>query len=513
MDTPIQHAPPARSLPPADLIGRGVDPEVAARIDRAFALRHQILPFARTADGIAVAVADVDAVIVLDRLASEWGVALIAHQEDWRVIRNAMNQVFASDNCGMAVTAMGSTAAPCAGDPSTDAKTRIEWQIAHAVLRGASDIHCEPEERSMRVRQRIDGALSEIAVLDADEGRAAVARLKVLAHLDLVERRRPQDGRMMMDIGGRRVAFRVSVVPALFGEAVVLRVTDGMDAPVRITDLGMRDETRGSVAAALHSADGMLMIAGPTGAGKSTTAYSVIRELDLFQNKVMSIEDPVEIPMAGVHQIAVQRSVGLGFAEVLRASLRHAPDFILVGETRDAETAEIAVQAALTGHRVLTTVHADDPVAALARLDGLGIHVSRIADAVRGVLAQRLVRRLCPQCARAVPPDPAQRTFIEACGRAAPQRVWLPCGCAHCRQRGVRGRTGLFAWLEVTQVSAPVLKRDWVGARLRANDPQHAATLLDDALAKSAAGIVCVNEALALVGAADAFAGLNTPPP
>lgn len=317
-----------------------------------------------------------------------------------------------------------------------------------AVERGASDLHIEPEAESLRVRFRFDGTLHTVGRLPARLAPSLAARLKVLAGLDVAEKRRPQDGRIRMRRTGRDIDLRVSSLPTVHGEKLVLRVLDRGAAPPDLDRLGLDDVSLAALRRALASPHGMVVATGPTGSGKTTTLYAALQTLDRERLNVVTAEDPVEYQLGGVNQVHVRPDIGFGFPEALRSFLRQDPDVIMVGEIRDRETADVAVRSALTGHLVLSTLHTNDAVSAITRLTDMGVEPFLIAAALRLAVAQRLLRRLCPACKRPAPPDPA---VAHELGFAA--EALGPVGCDACAGTGYRGR---LAVAEVVTLTEPL---------------------------------------------------------
>ncbi|MBW1974506.1 MAG: type IV-A pilus assembly ATPase PilB [Deltaproteobacteria bacterium] len=317
--------------------------------------------------------------------------------------------------------------------------------LADAINRRASDIHIEPYEKMLRVRYRIDGVLYEVMRPPVRYKNAIVSRIKIMSNLDIAERRLPQDGRIKAKIHGREVDFRVSCLPTLFGEKVVLRILDKSNLQLDMTQLGFEKDQLEVFKNAIYQPYGMVLVTGPTGSGKTTTLYSALTELNKVERNISTAEDPVEYNLPGINQVQVNDSIGLTFATALRAFLRQDPDIIMVGEIRDLETAEIAVKAALTGHLVLSTLHTNDAPSTVTRLINMGVEPFLIASALNLVLAQRLVRKLCDQCKTVdeVPPDvlldlgvPEREIDTFECYRAR--------GCSACNNTGYRGRVALY---------------------------------------------------------------------
>jgi len=321
--------------------------------------------------------------------------------------------------------------------------------IARAVETQASDIHIEPFEDRLRVRYRYDGVLHEADSPPSRLTAAITSRIKIMSRLDIAERRLPQDGRIKLAVRGQEIDFRVSTIPSLHGETVVLRVLDRSTVAFDYARLGLPAAVIARVDAALDLPNGIVLVTGPTGSGKTTTLYTGLLSLNSVARKVVTVEDPIEYQLSGVNQIQVKPQIGLNFASLLRSILRQDPDVIMVGEIRDLETAQIAVQAALTGHLVLSTVHTNSAAATISRLRDMGLEDYLLTAVLRGILAQRLVRRLCPHCAveGEAAPELVRRFDLERRTAGRPVRLWHPVGCAQCRNTGYRGRQAIAEFL------------------------------------------------------------------
>jgi general secretion pathway protein E/type IV pilus assembly protein PilB len=333
--------------------------------------------------------------------------------------------------------------------------------LTEAIDSRATDVHIEPFEDALRVRYRIDGMLVEANVPGSIRRfhAAIVSRIKILSHLDIAEKRLPQDGRIKLKIAAREIDVRVSIIPMIHGEAVVLRILDRGDAVLGTEHLGMAARDRKIFDRVLEMPHGIVLVTGPTGSGKTTTLYAALSEINDIQRKIITVEDPVEYQLRGVNQIQVNTKSGLTFGAGLRAILRHDPDVVLVGEIRDRETAEIAVQASLTGHLVFSTLHTNDAPGATTRLVDMGIEPYLVASSVEVVLAQRLVRVICPKCKQEVPADEVRKARDEF-GDAIPPVLYKGAGCRNCQGTGYRGRQGIFEMMAVTdEVRSLVLRR------------------------------------------------------
>jgi general secretion pathway protein E len=319
--------------------------------------------------------------------------------------------------------------------------------LLEAIQQGASDIHFEPLEQGMGVRYRIDGVLQVRHAPPREYQHQLITRMKVMSRLDIAEHRLPQDGRIKLKIGGRQIDFRVSTVPVVFGERIVLRILDKGNVLVGLNKLGMRAPILEGFKRMINLSEGIVLVTGPTGSGKTTTLYSALSEINSSETNIMTIEDPVEYKLQGMAQIGVNPKINLDFARGLRHILRQDPDVIMIGEIRDKETAEIAIQASLTGHLVLSTLHTNDAPSALTRLVDMGIEPYLLSSSVVGVLAQRLVRTICPLCR--VSYTPTEREMVEL-KLTTPQNLHKGQGCIHCYGTGYKGRHGIYELMTVS---------------------------------------------------------------
>ena len=327
----------------------------------------------------------------------------------------------------------------------------VNLVLAQAIRERASDVHFEPFEREFRVRYRVDGALHDLAPPPKSLALPIISRLKVLANVNIAERRVPQDGRIRLTLGGRAVDFRLSTLPTQFGESVVLRVLDQSAGRLELAEIGLPTAIKAGIESAIRRPHGIFIVTGPTGSGKTTTLYSCLKQLNQTDSKLLTVEDPVEYEIDGIMQVPVNLAAGLTFARALRTFLRQDPDIVMVGEIRDAETAQIAIQAALTGHLVLTTLHTNDAASAVTRLMDMGIEPFLLASTVEAVLAQRLLRRTCPGCRTACAPTAALLDQLGLTPDKLAGRSWYRgAGCRECNGSGYRGRIGLFEFLPMT---------------------------------------------------------------
>jgi type IV pilus assembly protein PilB len=372
----------------------------------------------------------------------------------------------------------------------------VNYLISDAVRQGASDIHIEPKEKALKVRYRIDGVLFEAMNPPHTMHAAITSRLKIMGNLDISERRLPQDGRIRANVQGRKIDLRLSTLPTAFGEKAVIRILDNRSISVPLEALGFSEEALTIWKHQLDQPHGIMLVTGPTGSGKTTTLYSSLRVMDGSEMNISTVEDPIEYALSAANQVQVHEKIGMTFSAALKSLLRQDPDVIMLGEIRDAETARIAVQAALTGHLVLSTLHTNDAPSSITRLINIGVEPYLIAAAVNGILAQRLVRKACQECKQLVEPTAEMREFLELQGFKE-QQIWKGVGCDKCRKTGFKGRLGIYELLvlddrlrdmvtsnpDVNQLRKLCRERGLVGLR-------------EDGFAKARAGLTTVDEVL-----------------
>jgi len=440
----------AVTLPAADALA--LLPHEAAR-------RHRLLPLHYDAPGrlLTVALADANDIVAIDRLRAHLAadmrldLRVAGESELVQAIEHHYGQAGSVDDLLREMD--GGASSPALTHP---ALTRhdvppvvrlVDALIADAVAQGASDVHFEPEAGFLRIRYRIDGLLHQVRALHRSRWPEMAVRLKVMAGLDIAETRSPQDGRIGLGVGGRPIDLRVATQPTLHGENIVLRILDRQKGIVPLHALGLAADQRTTLERMLARPEGLILVTGPTGSGKTTTLYSVLSHLNTEEVNIMTLEDPVEYPLPLIRQTAVGEASRLDFAGGVRALLRQDPDIILVGEIRDADTAEMAIRAALTGHQVFATLHAGSAVSAIPRLMDIGIRPELLAGNLIGILAQRLVRRLCPQCREphVADTDERRKLGLPADGPAA--LIHHAAGCAACNFRGYRGRSAIMELL------------------------------------------------------------------
>ena len=372
----------------------------------------------------------------------------------------------------------------------------VNYLISNATKEGASDIHIEPKTKVTKVRYRIDGTLFETMQSPLKMHPAVVSRIKIMANLDISERRLPQDGKISVIIGGRGVDLRVSTLPTNRGEKVVIRVLDSKSIMRGLEDLGMETDVMTAFEEQISLPHGILLVTGPTGSGKSTTLYSALGQMNGEKFNISTVEDPVEYELGFCNQVQANERIGLTFASALRSLLRQDPDIIMIGEIRDAETAKIAVQAALTGHLVLSTLHTNDAPSSVTRLVNIGIDAYLIAASLNAVLAQRLVRRICPECKQPGEVPMHLRKYIEIAGFDS-QQFFAGAGCDNCRGSGYAGRVGIYELLVIDDQFRSMINRDSSATNMRQVFHQSsAASLFDDGMKKVQQGLTTIEEVL-----------------
>ena len=372
--------------------------------------------------------------------------------------------------------------------------------IAEADRQGATDIHFEPMEDELRIRYRIDGILHKVDMPpQLNRLQAAItSRLKVMANLDIAEKRMPMDGRIGIRVKGEDIDIRVSTMPTAYGESVSLRLLQKSGSMVKLQDLGMQPDDEALITKLIHRPNGIILVTGPTGSGKSTSLYAFLQEINRMDVRILTAEDPIEYEMPGINQVAVRSDIGLTFARILRAFLRQDPDICMVGEIRDAETAEIAINASLTGHLVLSTLHTNDSAGAFARLIDMGVEPFLVASAVSGVLAQRLVRRLCRTCRRPEVVADRLRGGIALPDSIPPgTTIYEAAGCEKCSGTGYKGRGGIFELLHVTEaVESMIIARRPTADIRRLAIEQGMHTLREDGFRNVVSGVTTLGEVL-----------------
>jgi len=446
-----------------DVLTTEIEPEVVRLLPEAVVRRYRALPLRYLSENlILIAISDPTDILGLDNIKLSLDVNLKFCLADPSDLERSIEQIYsqrptlhvvdeALEQEDEGEERFDLTPADDEASPSI---SLVNQMLAQAIQNRASDLHFEPQERNMTVRARIDGVTRELASVPKTMQQAAISRIKVMAQLDIAERSLPQDGRSAVQLNGEPIDLRVAVLPTTYGEKVVVRILQRSSTHVSLSELGMSEQALASFARSIEQPFGCVVAAGPTGAGKTTTLYAALDRLNSTERVITTIEDPVEYELAGVSQIQVNPKRGLTFARGLRTILRADPDTLLVGEIRDTETAEIAVQAAMTGHLVLTTVHAQTAAAAFARLQDMGIAPYMLANSINCIVSQRLVRVLCPSCRSAAEVTEVERAEL-GLDPDTPAQLYHPVGCRACANTGYHGRTAIY---EVLPVSGEIRK-------------------------------------------------------
>ncbi len=496
-------------IPRVELKSYVIDPKVLQLVPEQLARKHRVIPLFKVGDALTVATADPLNLIALDELHLKTAKTIEPVVATDQEINQALADYYGTkgrvDELVLGIPAEAAAELPSGGAAAQKASDPPVVQLVNLLLTDAaryraSDIHLEPEREGMRVRFRIDGILREQTVLPKSLEPAVVSRVKILSGMDIADQRKPQDGRFRMSLEGHEVDLRVSVMPSMDGETVVMRLLDTQGLRLDMGQLGMDAELLARYQRLVQRAWGILLVTGPTGSGKTTTLYSTLALLNAAERNIVTIEDPVEYRLPGIRQIQVNASVQLSFATGLRSILRQDPNIIMVGEIRDRETAEIAIQSALTGHMVFSTLHTNDAATAITRLLDMGIEPFLVSSSLVGVLAQRLVRSLCLECKT---DDPAQEEKARKLGFTGNGRWMKAAGCRQCGKTGYRGRIGLFELMPMDETIQKMTLAKTSASDIAAH--AHSAgmkALREDGLAKAAAGITTFDEVFRVVSEA-----------
>jgi type IV pilus assembly protein PilB len=493
-----------------DLHDRQIDPTASGSVSDALARRYQALPIAWEGTTLLVAMADPSNVLAVDDIRSVTGADVRVVVATRTAIEAAINRVHRLDADVEGVTSVALDTAAEEEDLASIREVTEDAPIVklanllirQAIQDRASDIHIEPTEHDVRIRYRIDGVLHEVMRSPKRVQSGLLSRIKIMADLDIAERRMPQDGRLSAVISGRQIDLRVATLPTVYGEKIVMRVLDTGTALLDLGELGFLPATLARYRAMFEKPYGTILVTGPTGSGKSTTLYATLNQLNDPSKNVITVEDPVEYRLAGINQVQINPKAGLTFAAALRTILRADPDILLVGEIRDRETATIAMEAALTGHLVLSTLHTNDASSTPARLVEMGLEPYLVSSAVDCVVAQRLIRRLCERCKVAYFPTRADLTALgwDLDDELVPDELFQPVGCGACSRTGYQGR---FALHEVMLVSEEL--KAMVAERAHPEDIRKVAiaqgmgTLRQTGLAHVRNGLTSVEELLRVV--------------
>ncbi|MEW6536498.1 MAG: type II secretion system ATPase GspE [Candidatus Auribacterota bacterium] len=499
-----------------------IDPEVIKCIPRDIAYKYQIVPVKLDNDLLTVAISDPLALDILENLRFELNLevdGIVAMEEE---IQTALERYYGAeegkiDNLlkdiqdgGISISGeddvLSDTSDEHAENDDAPVIKLVSMIISEAFRRKASDIHIEPMERKLRIRYRIDGVLQEIPSPPKRLQGSVISRIKIMANLDMAERRLPQDGRIKVKVGkNKTIDLRVSTLPANHGESVVLRILDKSGLTLGLTELGFFNDDEALISQLINMPNGIMLITGPTGSGKTTTLYSCLHVLNKPDRKIITVEDPVEYVLSGINQVQVRSEIGLSFASVLRSCLRQAPNVIMVGEIRDLETAEIAVNASLTGHLVFSTLHTNDASGAVTRLIDQGVKPFLVASSVRAILAQRLVRCICSNCKESYTPSMRELELLGIPANQASNVVlYRGAGCANCGNSGYKGRKGIFEILIMSDEIQRLVYQKAPSSQIRSRAREMGMrTLREDGLRKALSGMTTLTEILRITQSYD----------
>jgi type IV pilus assembly protein PilB len=489
--------------PFVEILEYPVEREAAVSVSANLCRRRQLLPIAREGGTLIVAMADPNDILALDDVSAATRMRIRPVLVDAKDLAIAINRFHRADDELSDLQHELSEQRGSADDGSAVVEDEeapivrfVNLLISQAVQDRASDIHIEPGEKELRVRYRIDGVLKEVQSVPTSIQAGVTSRLKVMAEIDIAERRRPQDGRIAVLHQGRKIDLRVATLPTVYGEKVVMRILDSSGSARSVADLGMSARNLSAFRTGYTRPNGMVLVTGPTGSGKSTTLYTALQDVSKPTVNVITVEDPVEYRIAGVNQVQVNPKAGLTFATALRSILRSDPDVVLIGEIRDHETAQIAIEAALTGHLVLSTLHTNDAPSAVTRLIEMGIEPYLVGSALSGVVAQRLARRLCDKCKK--PASYSDETLMQmGLILEEDEQLYLPVGCSNCANTGYRGRIALHEVMTVSeQVERLAIDRAAASEISRAAIQQGMVSLKQDGWNKACSGLTSIEEVL-----------------
>jgi type IV pilus assembly protein PilB len=486
-----------------DLNVVAVDPAATALVDAAVLRRHRIVPICFADERtVIVATADPANVLATDDLAMMTGYEIrrvVATEDDVDLLLSRLSRLDAVEEVEEPAEAQVIELHESAEEAPV--VKLVHSIVAEAVERGASDVHFDSETGAMRVRLRIDGVVSESTTVPQATVSGLVSRIKIMANLDIAERRMPQDGRIGLTVDGRYVDIRVATLPTVHGESIVMRVLDKGRGMLDLEHLGLDPDDLARLRSAVSQMNGCVLATGPTGSGKSTTLYAALSEINVPERTLITIEDPVEYELDGVKQVQVNPKIGLDFAAGLRSMMRADPDVMMVGEIRDRETAQIAIQSALTGHLVLSTLHTTDAAMSIARLIEMGIEPFLVASGISCVVAQRLARRLCEDCREKVEISSEALAFNGFGGDLEPFEAYEPGACVRCAHTGYRGRVGLYELMEVTrEIRELIVEKRPAEAIAATAAAQGMRRLRDQGLDKVRSGVTSMPELLRVLG-------------
>ena len=505
------------NIPFVQLQDYAVDPAVLEIVPKELSIKHKVFPVFKIENSLTIAMVNPGDVQVIDRLHRETGYeiepavslerdvmkAIETHYEGAKEIDSSLDEVIQdiqSEKPEKEETTSAEKLKQLSAE--TPVVKLVNLVLSQAIMERASDIHIEPEEKTLQVRYRVDGILHDSLTPPKHLQAAIISRVKILANLDIAESRIPQDGRFQILINGREIDFRVSTLPTVYGENIVLRILDKSSLMLNLEDLGIEQEAYKKLKEMIASSYGVILVSGPTGSGKTTTLYSILHGLNTPDKNIITVEDPVEYRLKRIRQAQVNVKAGLTFATGLRAILRQDPDILMVGEIRDSETAKIAIESALTGHLVLSTIHTNDAPGGLTRLTEMGIEPFLSASAIIGIIAQRLVRKLCNNCKVSYKATASNLSELRLTDGSKDIKFYRAAGCVQCRNTGYKGRNGIYEIMAVDEeireltlngASADQIKRAAIKNGMR--------NLRYDGIRKAMQGMTSVEEVLRITNA------------
>ena len=483
-----------------------MDPEVGKTLDAELAHKYGVVPVMKEADTLTVALSDpmgFDAVDSLRYVLHGLDVqAVLAPAAEVKAAMEKLYPTGADDVVARSDDGFGDDESATGDDAPVIRLCSL--LLSNAIKMKASDIHLEPMEKEFRVRYRIDGALRKMDSPPKRLQGAILSRFKIMSKIKISEKRIPQDGRIQINVGGRDLDLRVSTVPTNHGESIVMRILDKSNLSLGLPQLGFLSDDQNKFERLIRLSDGVVLVTGPTGSGKTTTLYACLGQINTPDKKLITVEDPVEYQMSGINQVQVNRDVGLDFSAALRSILRQAPNIVMIGEIRDSETADIAMEAALTGHLVFSTLHTNDAPSAVTRLTDMGVKPFLVASALRAAMAQRLVRAICPNCKEEYVATERDLKMLGAIAKTVPDHMYVGKGCAKCNG-GYKGRKGIFEIFEVDDTIQRLIFDHAPSSVLRERAREMGMrTLREDGMLKVASGMTSLREVLqATMGDAD----------
>ncbi len=485
-------------IPHVSLYRYKLDSALSSLLSEDIAKRYQVVPLKRDGDKLTVAMVDPLDYFAIDEMRISTGCTIIPAIATKEEVQRAIGRMYGmQDSVKELMDDIGVNVAAEEEDLSAEDSpiVRLVTQMfEQAVQLRASDIHIDPQEEGIRIRYRIDGVMRTERILPRHMVGILTARIKIMSNLNIAERRLPQDGRIEIQVGLKDIDVRVSTLPTVYGEKIVMRLLDVTNALIDLDKLGLTKRNLTVFQDLISRPNGILLVTGPTGSGKSSTLYAALNRLNEETVNIITVEDPVEYQLEGINQVQVNAGIGMTFASALRSILRQDPDIVMVGEIRDAETAEIAIRAALTGHLVLSTLHTNDAVSSITRLIDMGIPPFLISSSVNGVLAQRLVRRVCPHCKQSYTPREDEKELFAKRGLKIEQ-LWRGAGCGSCNSTGYRGRIAIHEIFRMDDTLRQMITQQMPAAEYKKHALRNGMILLfDDGLLKVKQGLTTIEE-------------------